>query len=364
MDAAFEKKLIASLDALAAGESLQAVLARYPEDAAELRPLLETAARLSEVRVAHSLAAQARSRQGMLEQAEAIRAGAVRPVRTTNFLQKLALAFVAVAIFVVLAGLGLSYASATAVPGDVLYGAKRSIEEVRLSLTTDGQARQLLSEQFEQERRHEIEMLLDQGREVNVTFNGEIEALEGDQWLVSGLPVVISELTTIVGQPATGQLVSIDGVTRNGVVEASRVIMLGADTPLPTPDETPKVDAEPEEKPTATPSPQPTNTATSTSTPTPTPVEPTATVTPAPALPAPPADDDNVDDNGDDAANDNGGENDNNDDNDDFNDNDDANDNEAENDNDGDDNENRNENDSEDNENNANTNEKKEPKDG
>jgi hypothetical protein len=78
MNGALEHKLVAALDMIAQGNTVEQVLARFPEDAAELRPALEVAARLSSLRVAHSLEAQARSRQAMLAQAEQLRAGSAR----------------------------------------------------------------------------------------------------------------------------------------------------------------------------------------------------------------------------------------------------------------------------------------------
>ena len=51
MDAQLEVKLIECLDALAQGESVEQILARYPQDAAQLRPLLQTAAGLPALRM-------------------------------------------------------------------------------------------------------------------------------------------------------------------------------------------------------------------------------------------------------------------------------------------------------------------------
>lgn len=78
MDAAFEAKLIECLDALANGEMLEAILRRYPEDAAALRPMLETAQQLSHMPVGYSVAAQRASRQAFLTQANQLRGRARR----------------------------------------------------------------------------------------------------------------------------------------------------------------------------------------------------------------------------------------------------------------------------------------------
>lgn len=73
MDAVFEAKLIECLDALANGEAVETILRRYPDDAAALRPMLETARQLSHMSVGYSVAAQRTSRQAFLEKAARLR---------------------------------------------------------------------------------------------------------------------------------------------------------------------------------------------------------------------------------------------------------------------------------------------------
>ncbi len=75
-------------------------------------------------------------------------------------------------------------ASAAALPGDMLYPLKRTVEEARLVLTTD---RDSLSKQLEQERRSEVAALLLTGGEAEVEFAGPIESIGQGRWQVAGL---------------------------------------------------------------------------------------------------------------------------------------------------------------------------------
>src|SRR5512145_810346 len=122
MDAQLESKLIECLDALAQGEAVERILARYPQDAAQLRPLLETAAVLPAQRMEPSEAAKMQSRQKFMAQADLLRRTA--PRKTMGFLPRLATGFLAAALVAIVLGTGAVAASGSALPGDPLYGLK------------------------------------------------------------------------------------------------------------------------------------------------------------------------------------------------------------------------------------------------
>ena len=146
------------LQRITAGESLNACLASYPEQAASLAPLLQSAAAMREygVAVPRNLTAAAASRARFMAAAQAL-PGPVRPQSSLAFgsglaawwarltsglsvLRPVPVALAAFVLCVVLAGVlttGIVTASAQALPGDSLYGVKLVTEQARLLLTTN-----------------------------------------------------------------------------------------------------------------------------------------------------------------------------------------------------------------------------------
>jgi hypothetical protein len=265
MESAFELVVIEALDALDTGEDIGTILERYPQYRAELEPILLTSTNLANMRVAHSLEAEAASRQRFLEYA-AVTADPVKTFPLLLLLRRFSLAMAALLVALTLLSSGILFASSEAVPGDVLYDAKRFFEDTRYSLTADMEKREELQEQFQQARIREIETLLRMERSEEVEFAGIIEAIDGNVWVVAGLEVVIMDTTTLSGAEdlAVGYLVQVAGMTTDGRVQARTVVIQSVDS-----------SPEPESVPTETPTVEPTPT----STPTPT---PTATQTPAP----------------------------------------------------------------------------------
>jgi hypothetical protein len=298
MDATLEAKLIQCLDGLENGESLDQVLARYPDDAGQLRPLLETTVQLSEMRLAYSLGAQSKSREAFLKEASLLRDGPAQPWVIFGGFRRLALtlssaAMVGILILVILIGI-----STSSIPGDPLYGTKLAVENMRLALTSDLEARQALEEQFEQERLREIGALLEAGRQADVEFSGRIEAIQAESWLVAGLPVMVGDDTKVNQDPWVGAYALVAGRTEDGKVRALSITITGSPEPQPSPSPEPQISPTATERPLSTPSPMsnqgeqegtiPLDAASS---------RPSPTYTPTPTIlqPAPP--DDGVDDN-------------------------------------------------------------------
>jgi hypothetical protein len=368
MDAALEMKFIDCLDALEAGESIDQILARYPKEAEQLRPMLETAAQLAQLRLQPSLAAQSKARALFLAQAEQLRSVSPSPRSTLARWRQRLLPLLSLALFLLVLGVGLVTFSAPAIPGDPLYGAKRLTEGVRLALTAGLSARLALGETFNRERIREVQTLLAEGREAQVEFAGLLEAKDDDIWLIAGLPVLVNESTEIRGPAQVGQLATVIGYTSGGSLTAVTITTPGEEnfvaTPTIGPESAATVEATtlpmatatttPTHEPTVTASLTPSATNMATATPRPTigtftatattgsTLQPTATSTvPAPATATPPVEDngnDNDNDNETDNSNDNSNENDDNSNdnsNDNGNDNQNDNGNDNENDNDG-----------------------------
>ena len=323
------KTLTECLDLLEQGLGVEEILARFPDQEEALRPFLNTAARLSRVAYSPSLAARHHSRQAALREVDALQAQRTPVTPIWLWLQQAFRPALSLALLLLLFAVALPLLAAPALPGDSLYGAKRFVEEARLSLAAAPDRRASLLAEFNAERIREVQALLDAGRSAEVQFRGDIMQIEPDYWTVASLRAYLSPDTTVEGQPWLGGSALIQGRTEDGRLLASRLVVLEQPpppAPLPTPTPLPPATGTPTPTVTASPSPSPTAGPTLTDTPqllpSSTPSPPVTSTLP----PAPTVDDDNANDNGDDDNdNDDDDVNDNGDDN--VNDNDDGDDN-------------------------------------
>ncbi len=296
-----ERVLIEALDAFSHGEPVNKILADFPEHREELQPVLETVSRLSRIKIAHTLEAQATSKRQFLARAEALKAGAERPKAFAGIFRRLALSVAPLVMILVIVSAGLIVASQSAIPGDALYGAKRAVEDLRFSLTIDSQARQSLNMQFDQERIQEINALLKEGKTASVEFSGFVEVIEDESWIIAGLHIRVVPATKIEGVPRVGHMALVTGRTSGGQLTGIEIVITAGGITVPDIGPTPNISEESEETdqtPTPTPSetpqpsPAPTESVTPTGTLTTTP-SPPASTTP---LPTSTADDDGEDD--------------------------------------------------------------------
>jgi hypothetical protein len=211
------------LKALEAGVALEAALARHPAWQAELRPLLrlaltiramgETASTPRPVEVADRAQWLARAAQQLRPNGRAAR----RVPVWRNALAVLALTLM-------IASYGVVTASAQSLPGDALYGVKRSVERVQLWLASDSRDRAELEAEFEGRRRDEVQALIQQKRTASIEFNGRIESVTDEAWLVSGVRVVRVASTQVNGTPLVGASASVHGVLQSdGAVLAEEI---------------------------------------------------------------------------------------------------------------------------------------------
>jgi hypothetical protein len=292
MNRKFETVFNECLDSIQAGESVEACLARYPEHAEALRPLLSlaTAVRAVPLPRPNPLAVHA-SRQRMLRAVS--ERDARQPLLAGLFAWPWLRATLALAVLILVVGFGsrgLVAVSAGSLPGDNLYPVKRFAENVRYALTLDPVARQQLEAEFAAEREKEVRTVLDSGRLATVEFRGNLEAIGDGLWGVSGLEVILTDQTVIVGQPAVGAMVLVQARSAgDGTLLALRLevqslplpaTLTAAPTPRPslTPTATRStVTSTPTQPPTRTPAPTATPSPTRTAT-----EEPTAVVSATP----------------------------------------------------------------------------------
>lgn len=294
MNNAFESILIAALDALDAGEPVEDILGRYPAEAAELRPILQTVARIEPVRTAPLRSAQAASRREFLAAAEQKRQRPLAGRFTWPFFRRLFASAAGLALVLVLLGSVLVIASSSSLPGDLLYPMKITVAQVRLSLADDPAA---LRSELAQTRRAELAEMLASGRDGRVELLGFVEALTPDTLTLDGLELPLAGATGVdlvaVGDEVAVMIAVTDGTIR--VLEIRLLVpgdlpIVATALPSPSPTSSPltptlRPTSTPATSPTQTASPSPTTTLTATSTPTSTSTpSPTAsTTTPSPS---------------------------------------------------------------------------------
>ncbi|MGB3717750.1 MAG: DUF5667 domain-containing protein [Candidatus Promineifilaceae bacterium] len=268
------------LASLQAGDSLESCLNRYPEHAEELKPLLEMAQTVQSIPIpqARPEAVQA-GRQQMLSVVTA--KGGSQPVSKSLFARYaeqiivritgkenpdmiLMTRFAAAMLIAILAfgGWGVTSASADAIPGDLLYPVKTTMENARLLLTTDPSAREELQQEIQERRRLEIQEAIQAGRETDVRFQGELLAFDENSWVVGGLRVMVDNNTVITGQPVIGALVNVNAsITPDGNLLAQMLTVEGLTPPYPGPGATslPMPTHEPTHMPTHEPTHMPTH---------------------------------------------------------------------------------------------------------
>ena len=162
----FQTILDECLKELAAGQSLDAVLARYPKEADELRPLLLTAQNLKEVPVARPRShVQQAGWQRFLGEAIAVRrARERRPA--FGLWQPLAAAASLALVILSLSGGATVYAASRSLPDSPLYPIKLAAEEARLWFVFDEDDRAGTLLDQSETRMTEIRKLVQQGRPV------------------------------------------------------------------------------------------------------------------------------------------------------------------------------------------------------
>ncbi|MFA5316849.1 MAG: DUF5667 domain-containing protein [Dehalococcoidales bacterium] len=183
----FNDILDACLEGLSRGDTPEQCLANYPEQAAQLEPLLRTAAM---VRVTTSIMPRPESRaQGWQQLSKALREA--RPQRTSFFyaMPRWAVAIVAF-IIILAAGGGTAGAAAGSLPDSFLYPVKLATERVQISLAFSDLSKTELYVRLADRRVNEITSMVEKGNTENLA--GVAQRL--DELLVS-----------IAGPPLTTQ---------------------------------------------------------------------------------------------------------------------------------------------------------------
>jgi len=268
------------LNALAAGASLDDCLGRYPALRDELRSLLKVAgaARAMGAAIAPQ-PAEMSSRAKFLAGGAQLRPASL-PRRAGWWPLPRAAVALAVLAFVVAGTGGVVAASAQSLPGDALYGVKRTVEQTQLLFTLDEDSRSQLQGEFDERRVEEVQTVTLQKRTARVEFGGRVESMEGERWSVARITVRLSPETRVEGTPSLGAFVEVSGTTQpNGTVLAARIAVTDEGAPVTPTHLAPTVSATARATPTATPIP--------TSTPPPTAMPPLTSTSPPTEIASP-----------------------------------------------------------------------------
>jgi hypothetical protein len=207
-----------------AGSSLEECLALYPHFAVELEPLLTTAALAQQMRRVHVPAsASHRSRSLFLKKARdferrpaSILAGRGSP--------RLVLAAFSLLLVIFLSLNGLIVASAKTLPGDTLYAVKRAAETVRLQLVSNTEIKHRMENDYNLRRAVEVKELLALQRVEHISFEGRVDQIQGQRWVVEGILIHASEKTQRIGNIQTGDFIEVEGVTNpSGWIDADEL---------------------------------------------------------------------------------------------------------------------------------------------
>ena len=224
----FDDILNQCVESMLAGDSIEACLARYPEHARELEPLLRTAfatAQASHVEPRPEFRAAARQRlmTALAQRAER------RRWRFSLFGWQRRWAFaVTVALVILLSGTGTVFAAENSLPGDALYEVKMASEEVRLALTRGDLDRAKLEVAFAQRRIVEMEEMVGRGKPQMVDalalrLANHIERVERLN-ISAQRPRDVEELRTILERDGQRQLSSLDALLERAPERAKPVL--------------------------------------------------------------------------------------------------------------------------------------------
>ena len=220
------------------GADLDSVLLRYPDLAEELRPILVTTSKAKELSV-HAPAPEVvrRNRAKVLQRAAEMKEATRSPKPLVNWfasLRRLASLTAVLAVFLA-SGTSLVGASSTSVPGDRLYGVKRSWEGMQVFFAFNTKTREALEVEHENERLQELHELFRSGRSTEVDFNGVVTGQTETGWLIAGIPVIVAPQTDLPGEPVQVNAgVRVVGITQaDGSVLAEIIELLPPGATLP-----------------------------------------------------------------------------------------------------------------------------------
>ena len=126
---------------------------------------------------------------------------------------------------------GINEAAAISLPGDVLYPVKIAAADLRLRLEFGAGQRLRLESLYAEQRLEDVRRLLALGREVPISFHGQVQVIGTVLWQVQEIPVRLTPRTRVVGEILPGMLIEVEGVSQaDGTVLADEIHLESYDT--------------------------------------------------------------------------------------------------------------------------------------
>ena len=165
---ALEELLQQGLEAQAQGESVDALLAQHPQEAADLEPLLSFAVQLEDSwKVTPTSGARAAARYQVLARASQRPRGLLAAFGLLPQRPRPLVVGMVTVLLLALGSTGAVSASANALPGDSLYPVKTGWEQIQISLTFDEGAKARAYAALAERRTEEVAELKSQGKPVS-----------------------------------------------------------------------------------------------------------------------------------------------------------------------------------------------------
>ena len=236
------------IELLEAGVPIDQCIKQYPQLTSEMKSMLENANNLlqfNDEQVETELMEQSRARiiheANLLRSQPVSRNSGVSKVKDfihqfysaipslTPLTRKLVF-IIAITGFLILFSSGLVIASAKSLPGDSLYPVKRAVEDISIHIVPSHVTRIEYEDNYSHQRIVEVQRLLELDRIQAVAFEGILEAMDGNSWMVSGIQVNLSGKSQIIsGLPDVqsieiGSVIEVEGqTTTQGSVLASEI---------------------------------------------------------------------------------------------------------------------------------------------
>ena len=233
MNSKFNQILDECIQALKDGASIDECVAKYPEAAQKLKPLLMMAAELkkaappqisvemrraSEQRMIEAFHVKEKnspvSKRAFLRYTQQSPVEKEQPVVRKEIKQmkpKVSLLIAGLLVTVIVATTGVTAASANALPGDALYPVKNAADRVQMFFTFSESSKEELEAQQRTEHFEDVLSVMDDERDVDVEFYGTISEVGEDYIIVDGIRVEFTQETMMPETLRTGMVVEVEG---------------------------------------------------------------------------------------------------------------------------------------------------------
>ena len=203
-DREFDDILNECIERVLKGESVKSCLAAYPEQAAELEPLLQT---VVDTRKAAAVVPRPEFRQRAGYEFQAALRN-IRPKQSGSFRWQVRLVTaLSIIVVILMAGTGTVAAAGNSLPDEPLYSVKLATEEVRLALTPSALGKVELYTEFADRRVNEIIKMADKGKvaqleRVTVRMDKQLIAMANLNLPARETAIAVDKVPTTLMAPA------------------------------------------------------------------------------------------------------------------------------------------------------------------